>query len=120
VAALFLSIDFLNTLVTAGCWLTAVIWQLPEQLVGTVIAFLLYVQQFFRPINLKPVLYTGTIGSSRFRADLLLLDEPSQLKDTTDAVEMPPIRGEVSFFAVSFGYNPTSWFSRESHSRAVR
>jgi len=26
------SIDFLNTLVTAGCWLTAVIWQLPEQL----------------------------------------------------------------------------------------
>jgi len=67
---------------------------------------MLYVQQFSDQSNLKPVLYTGTIGSSRFRADLLLLDEPSQLKDATDAVEMPPIRGEVSFFAVSFGYNP--------------
>jgi ATP-binding cassette subfamily B protein len=36
----------------------------------------------------------------------LLLDEPSQLNDAPDAVEMPAIRGEVSFEDVTFGYNP--------------
>jgi len=74
-----------------------------------VIAFLLYVQQFFRPIQILSQFYTGTIGSVLERI-FLLLDEPSQLKDATDAVEMPPIRGEV-FLQSALATTPTSWFS---------
>ncbi len=104
------SIDFLNTLSTAvvlalGGYMTVT----GQATVGTVTAFLLYVQQFFRPIQILSQFYTqaqsALAGVERI---FLLLDEPSQLNDATDAIEMPPIQGEVSFEQVSFGYSPTS------------
>ena len=69
-------------------------------------AFLLYVQQFFRPIQILSQFYTqaqsALAGVERI---FLLLDEPSQLNDAPDATEMPAIKGEVSFEQVSFGYS---------------
>jgi len=106
-AAFVPSIDFLNTLATAavlayGGYLTVI----GAATVGTVTTFLLYVQQFFRPIQILSQFYTqaqsALAGVERI---FLLLDEPSQLNDAPDAVEMPPIRGEVSFENVTFGYN---------------
>ena len=102
------SIDFLNTLATAGVVAYGGYLAVTRQTtVGTVTAFLLYVQQFFRPIQILSQFYTqaqsALAGVERI---FLLLDEPSQLNDTPDAVEMPPIEGEVSFEQVTFGYNP--------------
>ena len=102
------SIDFLNTLSTAavlayGGYLAVI----QQATLGTVTAFLLYVQQFFRPIQILSQFYTqaqsGLAGVERI---FLLLDEPSQLKDAPDAIEMPAIKGEVCFENVTFGYNP--------------
>lgn len=107
-AAFLPSIDFLNTLATAavlayGGYLTVT----GEATVGTVTAFLLYVQQFYRPIQILSQFYTqaqsAMAGVERI---FLLLDEPSQLNDAPNAVEMPAIKGEVSFENVTFGYNP--------------
>lgn len=107
-AAFLPSIDFLNTLATAavlayGGYLAST----GEATVGTVTAFLLYVQQFFRPIQILSQFYTqaqsAMAGVERI---FLLLDEPSQLNDAPNATQMPAIKGEVSFENVTFGYNP--------------
>ena len=107
-AAFLPSIDFLNTLATAavlayGGYLAVT----GEATVGVVTASLLYVQQFFRPIQILSQFYTqaqsALAGVERI---FLLLDEPSQLNDAPNAIEMPPISGSVTFEDVTFGYNP--------------
>ncbi len=107
-AAFLPSIDFLNTLATAavlayGGYLTVT----GAATVGTVTAFLLYVQQFFRPIQILSQFYTqaqsALAGVERI---FQLLDEPNQLQDAPDAVDLPPLEGEVRFEQVTFGYTP--------------
>ncbi len=100
------SIDFLNTLATAGVMAYGGYLAVTGAMsVGVVTAFLLYVQQFFRPIQILSQFYTqaqsGLAGLDRI---FLLLDEPATLQDAPNAIAMPPIRGEVRFESVSFGY----------------
>lgn len=107
-AAFLPSIDFLNTLATAGVLAYGGYLAVSGgATVGVVTSFLLYVQQFFRPIQILSQFYTqaqsALAGLDRI---FLLLDEPSQLQDAPDAQEMPPIRGQVRFENVSFGYAP--------------
>ncbi len=107
-AAFLPSIDFLNTLATAavlayGGYLAVT----GAATVGVVTSFLLYVQQFFRPIQILSQFYTQAQSAfAGLERIFLLLDEPSQLQDASDATEMPPIQGEVIFDNVTFGYNP--------------
>jgi ATP-binding cassette subfamily B multidrug efflux pump len=108
-AAFLPSIDFLNTLATAGVMAYGGYLAVTGVMtVGTVTAFLLYVQQFFRPIQILSQFYTqaqsALAGLDRI---FLLLDEPVTLQDAPNAVEMPPIRGEVRFEQVEFGYSAT-------------
>lgn len=107
-AAFLPSIDFLNTLATAlvlayGGYLAVT----GGATVGVVTSFLLYVQQFFRPIQILSQFYTqaqsALAGLDRI---FLLLDEPSQLNDAPNATTMPPIQGKVAFENVTFGYTP--------------
>ena len=107
-AAFLPSIDFLNTLATAavlayGGYLAVT----GAATVGTVTAFLLYVQQFFRPIQILSQFYTQAQSAiAAVERIFLLLDEPSQLNDAPNAQEMPPLQGEVCFENVRFGYTP--------------
>ena len=107
-AAFLPSIDFLNTLATAavlayGGYLAVT----GEATIGVVTAFLLYVQQFFRPIQILSQFYTQAQSAfAGLERIFSLLDEPSQLNDATDATEMPPIQGDVTFENVAFGYTP--------------
>ncbi len=73
--------------------------------VGVVVAFLTYVQQFFRPIQAISAFYT-TAQSSLAAAERIfdLIDTPADLVDAPDAKPMPPIRGRVEFDHVSFSY----------------
>ncbi|AUB38112.1 ABCB-BAC, ATP-binding cassette, subfamily B, bacterial [Nostoc flagelliforme CCNUN1] len=102
------SIDFLNTLATAGVLAYGGYLAVTgAATVGVVTAFLLYVQQFFRPIQILSQFYTQAQSAfAGLERIFLLLDEPSQLKDAPDATEMPAIQGEVTFDNVKFGYNP--------------
>ena len=101
------SIDLLNSLATAvvlACGgYFAVIGTIT---VGTVTSFLIYVQQFFRPIQILSQFYTqaqsALAGAERI---FKLLDEPVLLQDAEDAIELPPIQGAVTFDRVSFGYS---------------
>ena len=105
-AAFLPSIDFLNTLATAGVLAyggyLAVVGTVT---VGVVTSFLLYVQQFFRPIQILSQFYTQAQSAfAGLERIFQLLDEPSQLRDAANATEMPPIQGEVIFENVEFGY----------------
>ncbi|HEY9850806.1 MAG TPA: ABC transporter ATP-binding protein [Leptolyngbyaceae cyanobacterium] len=107
-AAFLPSIDFLNTLATAavlayGGYLAVT----GAATVGVVTSFLIYVQQFFRPIQILSQFYTQAQSAmAGLERIFFLLDEPSQLNDAPDATEMPPIQGEVKFENVTFGYTP--------------
>ncbi|MGJ5631639.1 ABC transporter ATP-binding protein [Nostoc sp. CALU 1950] len=102
------SIDFLNTLATAGVLAYGGYLAVTgAATVGVVTSFLLYVQQFFRPIQILSQFYTQAQSAfAGLERIFLLLDEPSELKDAPNATEMPPIQGEVTFDNVKFGYNP--------------
>jgi ATP-binding cassette subfamily B protein len=109
IAAAFLpSIDFLNTLATAGVLAYGGYLAVTgAATVGMVTAFLIYIQQFFRPIQILSQFYTQAQSAlAAVERIFLLLDEPTDLKDTPDAIAIPPIRGEVSFEQVTFGYKP--------------
>lgn len=72
---------------------------------GLVITFLGYVQRFNQPIQQIAVLWTniqnGIAGAERI---FNLLDVEPTIQDAPDAIEMPPIRGEVEFRNVSAEY----------------
>jgi ABC-type multidrug transport system fused ATPase/permease subunit len=74
--------------------------------VGTVIAFFIYVQQFFRPIQIISSIYTqmqsALAGAERI---FELVDEPLQQRDTPGAQPLPRIEGRVAFENVSFAYD---------------
>src|SRR5262249_36493756 len=73
--------------------------------VGVVVAFLTYVQQFFRPILSLSTFYT-TAQASLAAAERIfdLVDTPSELTHHPAAREMPPIGGRIAFDHVSFSY----------------
>ena len=72
---------------------------------GTVIAFLAYVNRFFLPVQELSQLYatmqTAMAGGERV---INLLNTEPAIKDRADAAEMPPIKGSIEFHDVHFGY----------------
>jgi ATP-binding cassette subfamily B multidrug efflux pump len=74
---------------------------------GLIIAFLGYVQRFNQPIQQIAVLWTNLqnaiAGGERI---FNLLDEKPDVVDRPGAIEMPPIKGEVTFSHVTAEYNP--------------
>ena len=107
-AAFLPSIDFLNTLATAGVLAYGGYLAVTgAATVGTVTAFLLYVQQFFRPIQILSQFYTQAQSAiAGLERIFSLLDEPELLNDAEGAVELLPVEGKVEFDDVVFGYVP--------------
>lgn len=73
--------------------------------IGIVVAFLQYVQNFFRPI--LTVAQMWTLAQSAFAAAervFDLLDIVPTVQDAPDAIPAPPIEGFVRFEDVSFSY----------------
>ncbi|BAZ38341.1 ABC transporter [Calothrix sp. NIES-4101] len=105
-AAFLPTIDVLNTLSIAAIFAYGGYLVVTNTMtLGTVTAFLIYLQQFFQPLQILSQFYTQAQSAiAGLERIFLLLDEPSRLQDAPDAVEMPQIRGEVSFENVNFGY----------------
>ena len=113
------SIDMLSTLATVivaafGGWLVVS----HKLQVGIVVAFFIYVQQFFRPIQIISNIYTqmqsAFAGSERI---FDLIDTPLQQQDSPKALELPPIEGRVVYDHVNFSYtakpDPTNLVLRD-------
>ena len=75
--------------------------------VGGLIAFFLYLNRFFAPIQLLVQQYnTFQQGQSSVAKLQTLFDTPPSVPEDPDAIELPPIRGEIVFDHVTFGYAP--------------
>ncbi|MFC1898857.1 ABC transporter ATP-binding protein [Chloroflexota bacterium] len=74
---------------------------------GVLIAFLLYVQSFFRPVFELTMMYTELQRAMASGARIFeLLDIKPEINDSTEAVEMPLIKGKITFNELSFSYQP--------------
>src|SRR5262249_16071476 len=85
-----------------------------ELSVGVVAAFLIYVQQFFRPIQLVSQVYTqpqaALAGAERIYA---ILDEPEEAPDPPGALVLDNVGGRVTFGGVWFAYDSTRTVLRD-------
>jgi ATP-binding cassette subfamily B protein len=72
---------------------------------GTLFAFMLYVQNFFDPVQQLSQLY-GTFLSATAALDKIMdvLDKEPEVVDRPDAIELPRVEGRVRFDGVRFGY----------------
>src|SRR5919199_848700 len=75
--------------------------------VGLVAAFLIYVQQFFRPIQLASQVYTqaqaALAGAERIYN---ILDEEPEPPDPPGIPKLPDVEGRIEFEKVTFAYKP--------------
>ncbi|HYZ20482.1 MAG TPA: ABC transporter ATP-binding protein, partial [Gaiellaceae bacterium] len=99
-------VDFLSALATAvvigyGGWLTSQ----GEISVGTLFAFILYLSNFFDPVQQLSQLYNTFLAAVAALDKIMeVMDEEPQVRDSPEARELPPIRGDVRFDDVRFGY----------------
>jgi ATP-binding cassette subfamily B protein len=72
---------------------------------GTLFAFMLYVQNFFDPVQQLSQLY-GTFLSATAALDKIVdvLDQEPEVTDLRGTLELPPVEGNVAFEGVRFGY----------------
>jgi ATP-binding cassette subfamily B protein len=99
-------VDILSSVATAivlgfGGWLVVQ----GDMTIGTLLAFTLYLANFFDPVQQLSQLY-NTFLSATAALDRIttVLDEEPDIVDTQDARELPAIRGHVHFDHVRFGY----------------
>jgi ATP-binding cassette subfamily B protein/subfamily B ATP-binding cassette protein MsbA len=75
--------------------------------IGLLAAFLIYTQQFFRPVQLAASVYTlmqsALAGAERIYG---ILDERTEPPDAPDAVALARAEGRLGFENVSFAYTP--------------
>jgi ATP-binding cassette, subfamily B, multidrug efflux pump len=102
------AIDVLSTLSTAvvigyGGYLVVT----DTLTVGLLTAFLIYVQQFFRPIQLASQVYTqaqaALAGAERIYN---VLDEPPEPTDPPSIPQLDSVEGRIEFEDVTFAYEP--------------
>jgi len=76
--------------------------------IGTMIAFVAYLDRFFNPIRELSTFYQ-TMQNAMAGAERIfdILDTKMEITDKPGATEMPPIKGHVEFQHVNFAYDET-------------
>ena len=87
-------------------WVGVVLIGKGEVQVGALVSFGSYIAMFWQPLmnlsNFYNQLVTNITGAERI---FEILDTDAEITDATDAVELPRIKGEVTFSHVSFHYD---------------
>jgi ABC-type multidrug transport system fused ATPase/permease subunit len=102
----FPAVDFLASLATAivlgyGGYLLVH----GEVTIGTLLAFTLYLSNFFDPVQQLSQLYNTFLAAIAALDKIVeLLDEEPELVDAPEALPLPRIEGHVRFEGVRFGY----------------
>jgi ABC-type multidrug transport system fused ATPase/permease subunit len=75
--------------------------------IGVLVAFTLYINRFFDPIRDLSMQYTQ-LQRSAVAAERIyqIMSVPIEITDSPQAYELPPIKGNVEFRDVIFGYSP--------------
>src|SRR5438876_3496197 len=72
---------------------------------GTLFAFMLYVQNFFDPVQQLSQLYNTFLSATAALDKIMdVMDEAPEVHDRPGAEALPPVKGHVRFEDVRFGY----------------
>src|SRR6476660_1180598 len=72
---------------------------------GTLFAFMLYVQNFFDPVQQLSQLYNTFLSATAALDKIMdVMEEEPEVLDRPDAQPLPPVDGRVTFDRVRFGY----------------
>jgi ABC-type multidrug transport system fused ATPase/permease subunit len=72
--------------------------------IGTLLAFMLYLSNFFDPVQQLSQLYNTFLSAVAALDHIMdVMDEEPDIEDFASA-ELPPIQGEVAFESIRFGY----------------
>ena len=73
--------------------------------IGTLLAFMLYLSNFFDPVQQLSQLYNTFLAAVAALDKIMdVLDEQPEIEDEPGAQDLPAIRGDVTFEGVRFGY----------------
>ncbi len=104
------SVDLISMATTSAIYVLGIHWMFDSAspiTIGVLIAFTSYVSRFWAPINTLAAFYNSLLTAIAYLERIFeTIDEPVSVQDAPDAVEMPPIHGDVSFEQVSFSYEP--------------
>ena len=105
-AAYFPGVELLSALVQAGILLYGGYQAIQgEVTVGVLVAFIAALQNFFDPIQQLSQLYTTyQAGMAALDKIFELLDEEPDLVDAPGAIDLPRVKGQISFEDVTFAY----------------
>ena len=106
-AAYFPGVEFVSSVATVGILLIGGQRVISGDVqIGVLVGFIAALNGFFDPIGQLSQVYT-TYQSGMAALDKIfeLLDERPELRDASDAIDLPRLRGEIRFEDVSFRYS---------------
>ena len=106
--SVWFSSQFVTQTVFCFLYVTGVYW-LSGSMVsfGVIMAMGDYVNRFWGPITNLANIYNDFVNNLAYLERIMeTMDEPVDIDDAPDAVELPKITGELSFNHVTFGYEP--------------
>jgi ATP-binding cassette subfamily B protein len=109
-AAYFPGVELLASIGTVlVLWRGGLLAQDSVVTVGVVVAFLLYLENFFDPIQQLSQFY-GSFLAAMAALDKIMgvMETTPTILDAADAITLDPVRGDVHFDAVSFAYTDDS------------
>ncbi|GHT97560.1 multidrug ABC transporter ATP-binding protein [Spirochaetia bacterium] len=99
------STETIAQIVFSMVYITGVYWMHPMASFGMILAIGNYAWRFWQPITNLANIYNTFITSMSYLDRIFdTMAEPTVIQDAPGAVELPPIRGHVSFDHVSFSY----------------
>ncbi len=103
------SVNMISSITLAFIYVLGIQWILaptPTLTAGTLILFTSYIGRFWAPINTLAAFYNSLLTAISYLERIFeTIDEPVNVADAPDAVEMPPIHGDVEFKDVRFSYD---------------
>jgi ATP-binding cassette subfamily B protein len=104
--AIWPAIDTLSTTGVSLVYLAGVLWFKEAVTVGTLVAFAGYIWRFWTPIQNIGNFYNAMVTTGAYMERIFeTIDEPVTVEDMPGAVDLPPIRGHVSFDHMNFSYD---------------
>lgn len=103
------SVDIISAITTSFVYVLGIYWMMDGGksgiTVGVLTAFTAYISRFWNPINTLASFYNSLLTAISYLERIFeTIDEEVLVKDSPDAVEMPPIIGKIEFKDVSFSY----------------
>ena len=82
--------------------------------IGTLVAFISFMQRFFWPIRELSERYTMIQGAMASAERIFgVLDQPEEVLDEEGAVPLAGVRGDIRFDHVWFAYEPENWVLKD-------